>query len=39
MAGSSVAISRGGRRALTLYFACFLVFLFLPLGLMFVLME
>jgi spermidine/putrescine transport system permease protein len=37
MAGSSVAISRGGRRALTLYFACFLVFLFLPLGLMFVL--
>ena len=35
MAGSSVAVSRGGRRGLTLYFACFLVFLYLPLALMF----
>jgi spermidine/putrescine transport system permease protein len=34
MAGSSVAVSRGGRRALTLYFACFLAFLYLPLALM-----
>ena len=35
MAGSSVAVSRGGRRGLTVYFACFLVFLYLPLVLMF----
>jgi spermidine/putrescine transport system permease protein len=35
MAGSSVAVSRGGRRGLTLYFGCFLVFLYLPLALMF----
>jgi spermidine/putrescine transport system permease protein len=35
MAGSSVAVSRGGRRALTLYFACFLAFLYVPLALMF----
>lgn len=34
MAGSRVAVSRGGRRALTLYFACFLGFLYLPLALM-----
>jgi len=34
MAGSSVAVSRGGRRALALYFAGFLAFLYLPLALM-----
>ena len=34
MASSSVAISRGGRRALRLYFAGFLAFLYVPLALM-----
>jgi spermidine/putrescine transport system permease protein len=34
MAGSSVAVSRGGRRALTVYFVCFLAFLYVPLALM-----
>jgi spermidine/putrescine transport system permease protein len=34
MAGSSVAVSRGGRRVLALYFVCFLGFLYLPLALM-----